>query len=547
MRLHLQPKQWRLFQLLTASGPTVPTVLGGGGAKGGGKSAGARNIALLLATELADQYPGVVITIVRRVARHLLDNHITPLKRQHPELLKYWRASDNALVLPNAMILFRSAETTGDVEKQFTGGFESAFMIVDEAQQFSESELQAMQMAARWTDSARPVPANLAKTLLLFNPGGIGGPYIRRIFWSKEYELREKPTNYSFVHVFGWDNFEWFRGQTELTEDQFYELDSQTRFQMFIRDTSEGRKYDAFPESIREGYLLGNFDHFENQYFAGAWKAEKCVIPTSIVDRLVKPWWVRWMAQDWGFGDHDAHGWFAVGKVSPSEWMSLFGGETEYPMDVVVLYRENIINNRAEADLAMDIVAKTPDDERGRIEKFFLSQDAFGTKARSQGANSVGEQFNKIMQRYGMPSPQPADQERVTGWRFMYNCLRQANLRGTIFGEERSLQGPALFVSAECPNTISCIPMAIRAEDDPDDVERVPGVLWEDVTDMIRYGLKSYLEPMFRAPVEVRRREVYDTYNAEERTTEQMTALGMAMRKFDADERGRYKRVKRRM
>ena len=73
---------------------------------------------------------------------------------------------------------------------------------------------------------------------------------------------------------------------------------------------------------------------------------------------------------------------FVTGKVSPSEWVALFGGSTEWPIDVVIQYRENLVAGRAEMDLANDIVNMTPEAERSYIKDFFLSEDAFGQKGK---------------------------------------------------------------------------------------------------------------------------------------------------------------------
>ena len=547
--LRFQPKQRELRNWLTATGPEAATILGFGGAKGGGKSAGFRNCAISLASTVGNVYPGLMITLVRRVFNDLKDNHIDKLFDAHPELRQYYRGDDKELTLPNrAKIKFAFAETAGDVERKFRGGFESPFIFVDEAQQFTERELQDMEMAARWTKSSG-IPPNFCKLLLGFNPGGKSSNYLRRIFWLKDYGARERPGSYRFMHCFGWDNFEWFRGQIGLDEVDFYALDSQTRFDMFIRDTSEGRKYDAFPEAIRAGYLLGSFDHFENQYFAGAWNDKKNVITADLANEIIQPWWVRWMAQDWGFGDHTSHGWYATGRLSPKQWTQYFGGQCEWPMDVVIRYREYLVSNRAEVDLATDIVARTPQAERRLIQRFYLSQDAMGQKAKQSGEHTVGQQYTATMRRHGLPAPQTAIQDRVNGWRFMYNCLWQGNLRGANINQERAQQGPAFFVTTDCPNAMSYIPMAIRAEKNIEDVERIAGEVWEDVTDEIRYGLMSELGPQWTAPVEVRRQEVYDAYDAPEpelRTDQQMTALSLAMRRFDAEEGARYKRVRRR-
>lgn len=455
----------------------------------------------------------------------------------YPELREHYRADDKELKLASgARIVFAFAETAGDVERKFRGGYQSAFILVDEAQQFTEAELQDFKMAARWTKQDVGIPEGFCKLVLLFNPGGKSADYLRRIFWTKQYTTREEPQSYAFMHVFGWDNYEWFRGQVQISEHNFYQLPSATRFQMFITETSEGRKYDAFPESIRAGYLLGSFDHFEGQYFAGAWDAQKCVLPTSMVNRIIQPWWTRWMAQDWAFAEHAAHYWFASGKVAPSKWMELFGGRCEHAMDIVIAYREMVVTNVPESDLALQIAGLTPIDERPQISRFFLSEDAFGKRAKQPGgAHTVGEQLRAVLNRYELPSPEPADQNRVMGWRFMYNCLRQAHLAGSNVSDERALQGPAFFVSAECPQAISNIPMAIRAEDDPDDVERIAGALWEDVCDGLRYGLHSMLNPKSKAPRDVRAQELYNSIQGTN-TTDVMTSRAMAMAKFKEQE-----------
>ena len=156
MHLHFQHKQRKLYDLLIATGRHVATTIGFGGAKGGGKSAGVRNCALRLALELGSQYPGLTITIIRRVFDDLKKNHIDELFLAYPELREHYRADDKELKLASgARIVFAFAETAGDVERKFRGGYQSAFILVDEAQQFTEAELQDFKMAARWTKIGR--------------------------------------------------------------------------------------------------------------------------------------------------------------------------------------------------------------------------------------------------------------------------------------------------------------------------------------------------------------------------------------------------------
>jgi hypothetical protein len=67
----------------------------------------------------------------------------------------------------------------------------------------------------------------------------------------------------------------------------------------------------------------------------------------------------------------------------------------------------------------------------------------------------------------------------------------------------------------------------------------------DDVFDGFKYGYAAWQQAMPQAPREVRRRELRDQYR-EEPTAQSMTALAFAMRRFDADERSRHVRVKRR-
>lgn len=566
----LQPKQGELLALIMATGPAAATIIGGGGAKGGAKSHGADSCAIVLAKEWGSRYPGLKITIVRRVAADLKENHIDRIFSRYPDVREYYTQADG-LAIDDARITFVYAETEADVERKFRGGFESALIIVDEAQQFTQRELQDIQMAARWTN-AQGLPENFCKVVLLFNPGGKSSEYIRRIFWKRAYEGEERPGNYAFIHMFGWDNFEWFRGQIPFDEEIFYELPGKCaryrgdepdqhslpdderssctccRFHMFIYRTSEGRKYNGFPPAIRQGLMLGNFDHFEGQYFAGVWNERVCTLTPQEISSIVKPWWNRWMAQDWGFGDNDAHFWFVTGKLSAEEWMNHFGGWTDAPMDITIVYRELVQQGRAEAQLADDIVRNTPFVEKRYLSRFFLSEDAFGKRAKNPAYHTVGQVLTDVMRAHNLPAPETAVQDRVQGWRFLYHCFHQASLRGQNFDRERADLGPALFVSTACVNLISSIPMAVRDDKNPEDVARVEGAMWEDCTDGLRYGCMSMQGVNWEAPVDVQREELYHRYNVpeDERTGMQMTTLAMQMRKFEAEQRAKSGRRRRR-
>ena len=557
VHIHLQPKQGQLYDLLAATGPRVATIIGGGGAKGGGKSDGARGCALLLAVELGKIYPGLVITIVRRVYSDLKKNHIDPLLRKYPELLQLYTEA-GGIDLGNSKISFMYAENALDVKRKFLGGYESAIIIVDEAQQFSEEELMWISTASRWTDAAG-IPEGLCKTLLLFNPGGPGSTYIRRIFWLKQYINKEISHKYAFIHIFGWDNYEWFRGQVPITEGEFYKLDSDTRFMMFIRDTSEGQKYDAFPESIRAGYLLGSFDSFAGQYFAGVWYEEKHVLSAALVDEIVQYWWTAWLATDWGYGEKHwcFTYWAATGKISPSQAMRL-GVFADKPIDIIVIYRELMVHRMEEADFAHKLVEITPEEERKVLTRWVAGSDTkqIGRHQR----HSTREIIDGICGPYGFPKIQSAHDEpgsRSVNAGLMRGMLhRTARMVGTkepLALDEQREKFPLVFVSAECSKLISAIPVLLDDGENgkPEDVQKIEQ--WEDdAFDACKYLLAEYASVRSQAPREVRLKETMDAaeggtrrYSEDPPAAAKMNQY-LAMLKFNQAEVQQARRGKRR-
>ena len=532
IRLSLQPKQIELGRLVEARGPEVATKLGFGGARGGAKSGGARRLMLARRLKHRDT-PGFII---RKNFPDIYENYIIKYQQEQPWMSDCFNAQHNEYTFSNgSRIAYKYADTFKDVER-ISRGPEAVDLLIDQAEQFSEEELIMLMTPNRWPGSE----PGFCKSWLFFNPGGPGTEYLRRIFHLKRYKGEEKPGDYHFIQAYGWDNYEWFRGQVDMGPRAFYSLPSEDRFQLFITKTDYGKKLNALPASLRVGELLGSFDSFSGQYFAGVWDEQVCTITPEMAMEIIQPWWTRWMSQDWGFGDHACHLWHASGKLSPSDWNKYFGGtepnqKTSWPMQVVITYREYVINQRAEKDLAMDIIERTPEKERRQISRFYLSVDAFGRKAKQVGANSVGEQFADVMRRHGLPTPEPADQRRVDGARFFYNCLRQSNLRGQEVTEERAKEGPSLFISNECVNLQESIPLAQRDEDDREDIMRVEGALWEDCVDSARYGYLSYLAPKSKAPRDVRAKELYNSIQGAT-PSETMTDRAIAMKRFNERE-----------
>ncbi len=262
LNIWLQPKQEKLRQMIEASGPGVPTVIGNGGSRG--KSGGLRRIAIIEALD----WPGTVTYIIRRVLGDLLENHMEKIKLEFPQVHEFYKAGAKEYEFPNgSRIAYKYAECKADVER-ISYGPECTFLLVDQAEQFSEDELTSFRICNRWPN----MPPGFVKAGYFFNVGkGIGAGFLRRVFHTKYFKPNENGGDFSFLPAYSWDNFEWFRGQVEMDREDFYQLSSEERFALFVTQTTEGRKMNQLPKHRREGELLGNFDSFSGQYFSDVW------------------------------------------------------------------------------------------------------------------------------------------------------------------------------------------------------------------------------------------------------------------------------------
>lgn len=529
----LQPKQLELGELFYKYGPHAPTIIGGGGARAGGKSGGLRRIML----DRRMQLPGTPGGIMRRVWDDVKKNHVDKYWLEVPELKRFWSQSDKAIHLPNkSSIFFLYAENQTEVDRKFWGP-EFYDLFVDQAEQFNEHELTILKTANRWPDA----PEGDCKLGLFFNPGGIGTEYLRRIFSPKhrKYKGNERSENFAFVHMFGWDNYVWFKDL--MGPDEFYAIPSEQRFEIFITQTSEGRKMDALPPSLRAGHLLGNFDSFAGQYFAGVWDESRLVLSELQEERLIQTWWNRWLSHDPGFVHHAAVQWWTSGKVSPQRFKEVFDVEISRTETVVVVYRNLTLTETEESELVRQMASMTPEAELKYITRYFLGQDAWEKDSKG---HSPKDTIAEEARRQKFPYPEQPDNGRVGGWRFLYAMMKKTidvmegkcrpSREDDDFDGEGggySVNTPLLLISSRCGDVIDGVPLAVRDTQHPgkaEDVLKQPTKA-DDVLDCLRYGAKSMLNPRGAAPLPVQAQEQWDAMEGKSVHTK-----AMAMNRLEA-------------
>lgn len=549
LEITLQPKQEQLLDAIRDRRPEAPTVIMYGGSRGSAKSGGVRRIALTLAFEQP-----VIIWIIRRVWDDLNKDHVQPMFREQPELKEYWRAQDRELRLPNGSSIFFIHSGDSGRSKRKSRGPQAHYIFLEQAEEFSQEEMEQLAGSNR----APGVSPGFCKRIYTFNPGGVGTAYLRRIGHLRQFHENETAGDFLFIQAYGWDNYEWFRGLpggpeewefysspewSTITTFEYFECTVKTSrkaFECFIRETDFGKKMAALPQAQRIGELMGSFERFSGQYYADVWDEAATVLPVELVNRIVKPWWKRWLATDWGFSHYAATGWFASGVLSPEEVLNLFGVHAQTSVRVVIMYREAVCSDVPEPDLAKLIVNMTPESERREIRQHFIGHDAF---AKRGSANTVAEQMDPELSRGRLQPLQHADIDRVGGWRLLYNCWASARRLRTWPKDQPFLQHaedmPALFVSAACAETIQAIPMLICDEDNPQDVRKIPGAIEDDIGDMVRYGLKSYLSARSDRPNDIVAAETYERY-------QDPTARSMAMLRLSVEQAKQDRMVRRR-
>lgn len=536
--IRLQPKQMEYGQLMYKTGPEAATWLGFGGARAGGKSGGLRRIML----DRRLQRPNTKGAIIRRVYDEVKRNHIDKYFEEFPELRPGYRVGDKEIQLPNgSTIVFAYAENQQEVDRKFWG-VEYYDIFVDQAEQFNERELTIIKSCNRWPGA----PINDCKTGLFFNPGGVGTEFLRRVFYQHRFMNKERANDYKFIHVFGWDNYVWFE-PLGISPQELYAMSNEERFELFISQTTEGRKLDAMPPSLRAGHLLGSFDSFAGQYFAGVWDESKLILTARQEENLVQPWWTRWMAHDDGFVHHACVLWAVSGKVSPKNFNEIFGlrmdattQQIEYrelitePVTVVVVYR-NLTEAETEAGELIRMARENMTlDEYKTLTRYFLSVDAWEKDSKGHSvADTIAEECRRPAKiQVGsrevlatLPYPEQADNARIGGWRFLYAMMKktadvlEGKMNPTRVVEDYeteaggySKETPLLFISGRCNDVIEAVPMAIR---DDRHVGRHEDVLkqptkGDDVIDTLRYLCKSMLNPKTEVPLPVRAKEVWN-------------------------------------
>lgn len=510
------------------------------------------------------KYPNTTGLILRRTFPELDKSHIVKFKEEFPELLSWYNEQRHELTFPNGSRLFFGHGSS--ISQYYSAEF--ADILFDEAQEFSQREVEAMDGSNRCTTNRLIRP----KKILAFMPGHsesglppLGLAYLKRVFIDRELKPEERKKKWAFVQAFSWDNIEWFRKSlvedgyvcgehagsdddkcqrcARIQEDEFYSWPASVRRDYFIERTDFGQKLSAITDQVlRDAWLFGIWGVFEGQFFK-QWAETKTVtdeygdrvvvpwhvIPRELVRERIKPWHFKWPSGDWGFEHPFCVLWHAIDELNRViTYREYWGRETDEPE----LARE--IGRRAGSS-PLDHKWKQLNadyfDPAGLQEK--LGGFPFSWESGKLSKRSSAEFPKSLEQRIrealppGHPKPHPIDSS--PGSRIARARLVSSALSTLIEGV------PQWQISEDCPHLIACIPSLMRSDKAPEDVLKVDwsaNEIGDDPYDAAAGGLQYKLKTT-KKPRAIEQAE--ELAQIEDPTQRQIEYLKMQQKNKQAD------------
>jgi len=389
------------------------TLIGYGGARGGGKTDGVLGKFAINQEQLGEAFNAIFF----RKELPQADDLIERAKQIYLPLRAHWQDQKKQFTFPNgARLRFRPLADDSDAEKY--QGQNLSHAAIEEAGNFSSpSPIFKMFGALRGRGGGQ--------VILTFNPGGVGHHWLKELFikpapMGKKILTKALPNGSSFDYIYIPSRIA--DNKILLAQDPEYI----NRLHMV-----------GSPELVR-AWLEGDFEIHEGSYFPEF--SSRHIIPPFNVPKH----WPRYLGYDWGFRSPFAAVWGAVSSGRDDK-----GNEVPYPKGAMVIYREmhgKGIDNVTQAD---------------RIASVSVGENVHAAADPSifnnQGGPSIADQFHTVFAKYKHPNFRQADNDRLSGW----SQIRQ-----------RLVSKPALlYITTQCPYLLETLPSLAIDKRRPEDVD----------------------------------------------------------------------------
>jgi hypothetical protein len=486
VRISLQPKQSEMLREIKTGKAPVIGIYGG---RGSAKSSGADRCVITIMHEWQDY---TICFVMRTWVKQMVPFHLEPIRRDFPWIAKDLKTSPPAMLrIGSNRLDFKYAENYDSVVEAFRSG-NYDLIVIDQAEQFSGREIREIRKANRSRGG------RTAKIVLVFNMRGASIQELRKWFYLHEVNKDEDASDYTSIRFNPWDNVEWVRAA--LKDDgysvrNYYTWKDEQRKAYAAKRGPYTRQLATDDEVIRKADWEGDWDSLEGAYFANSFDLEAVRCNRDIVETLRKPWSVHWFAQDWGKAHFCVTLWAFRVALKPSEALEYLGWELDKAINITVVYREMVCNEKEAPEVAQDIIDVTPERERKLLKSYFLSQEEV-----TDDANCIGIQQSRRLRLSGMPAAEKADNDRKGGYALMGALFKATKGRGWGVDKDgnRFQYEDAILISSECVEFLNAIPALVRDPKNLDDVLKTDlsaAKIEQDCGDTGRYLLKSMLRP----------------------------------------------------
>lgn len=421
--------------------------VGFGGARGGGKSWALRFKAILLCMN----YPGIKVAIVRTTYPEVQKNHIEPLKKALCPGYAVFNESRKEFKFFNGSTIYIMYCDSDRAAERFNG-LEVDVLMLDEATHFRKEHLDKMRACVRGANS---YPKRIYYTC---NPDGVSMGYIKRIFIDKVYEDGEDPSEYSFI-------------QSLLTDNEI----------LMKSDPSYMKYLESLPPSLRQAWLLGDWDCMEGMYFdefratpdpikcANAGITIEEAMASHRYTHVIRPFdipgnWNIHRSYDWGYGKPFSVGYWAVDFDDNAYRILEVYGRTKTPNEGVRW------TNKQQFKYLRELEDTHPWLKGKRIQG--VADPSIWDGSHDGNGISAAEEADKLQIWF-----EPGNNERIAGWMQFRERLK--------FDENGKAK---IYFFDTCKDSIRTIPLMMH---DETKVEDLDSSLEDHACDEIRYFCMS--------------------------------------------------------
>lgn len=389
------------------------TLIGYGGARGGGKTDGVLGKFAIAQEQLGRDFNAIFF----RKELPQADDLIERAKEIYLPLNAHWQDQKKQFTFPNgARLRFRPLGNDDDAEKY--QGQNLSHAAVEEAGNYADpSPIWKLFGALRGKGGGQ--------VILTFNPGGVGHTWLKALF------VRPAPKGMKVLSktLPNGSSFDYIYIPSRVHDNQI----------LLAKDPQYINRLHMVgsPELVR-AWLEGDFEIHEGSFFP-EFSGKHIIAPFNVPKH-----WPRYLGYDWGYRSPFAAVWGAISSGRDDH-----GNELPYPKGAIVIYREmwgKGIDNETQANrIAAASVGENP--------VAVADPSIFNT----QGGPSIADQFHRIFARYKHPNWKLADNDRVSGW----SQIRQRLVN----------KPPLLYIFANCPYLLETLPALAISKNKAEDAD----------------------------------------------------------------------------